>query len=516
MCGISQQERIEEGMRPGLDRSHVGLKFDTMLQSVMENYLMTHDYLKYSLEKNVEFIKEAFVILHNKAIDCNNCAIQNSCSRCNGPLEKCTVSEVKMWKSMGKDAWKEAKLQCSRKLPPLTFEVENKHLGKRKRLSDESEDESTPRKTKDERVAELLRDWYLKKTCAADDSNQIKVKVLWDSFKIHCTEYRQDPHGFRSNYFLPFMDEQGHLIKTDNHHGIFFAGIQLKPDINEKKNLLALLDYQNSSAPAVGDPNEAVTKYEPLTLQQQRVFDGWFYTYCKIKVRNINPYKVIKIQLRKKAPNSYNKYCEELGYNNVTKNQFNEVLKVKLGSNFDGDSTCTGRKGCYKHIKFACCSAQDICDKTNILCIRNHGAGDHDVGTFHYQSEDESSPKTKDEQVVQLLPPLTFEPVVENKHLGKHKRFSDESEDESKRHYFGLLQEWYLKTCETVVSSYIIARIRIPVEDLWESFTDFKYSNIICNHGFKNMYFLPFMKEKGHSIEIDNHTKFYVGIKWKT
>ena len=114
MCGISQQERIEEGMRPGLDRSHVGLKFDTMLQSVMENYLMTHDYLKYSLEKNVEFIKEAFVILHNKAIDCNNCAIQNSCSRCNGPLEKCTVSEVKMWKSMGKDAWKEV-----RTLPPI-------------------------------------------------------------------------------------------------------------------------------------------------------------------------------------------------------------------------------------------------------------------------------------------------------------------------------------------------------------------------------------------------------------
>jgi hypothetical protein len=227
MCGISKQERIEEGMRPGLDRSHVGLKFDTMLQIVLKHYLMTHDYLNYTLEQNVKFIKKEFVSVHNKAIECHNCAIQISCSRCNPILEKCKVDEVQLYKDAGKDAWKKAKFQCSRKLPPLTFEVENKHLGKRKRFSDESEDESTPRKTKDERVAELLHDWYLKKTCAADDSNQIKVKVLWNSFKIHCTEHRQDPHGFRSNYFLPFMDEQGHLIKTDNHHGVFFTGIQL-------------------------------------------------------------------------------------------------------------------------------------------------------------------------------------------------------------------------------------------------------------------------------------------------
>ena len=560
MCGISQQERIEKGMRPGLDRSHVGLKFDTMLQSVMENYLMTHDSTKYSLGENVEFIKEAFVILHNQAIDCNNCAIQISCSKCNGPLEKCTVRDVKMWKSMGKDAWKEAKLQCSRKLPPLTVEVENKHLGKRKRFSDES----TPRKTKDENtimwVVKLLNDWYLKKCETAEEDAQIKVTDLWKSFKRHYNEHVSS-HGFKKNYFLAFMVEKGHSIRTDNRNVRFYTGIKFTPSENETPP-------QTNGCPD-DDFNEADTKYESLTPHQQQVFDDWFYTYCEIKVRNINPYKVIKIQLRKKAPNSYNKYCEVKGYKSVTMLQFNEAVKSKMGADFDDNSTCKGSKRCYKHIDFTCCSEQDNCDKTkNILCPKTYDSGDHDeVGTKSYASEDDSSPKTKDEQVVQLLPPLTFEPVVENKHLGKRKRFSDESEstpsedestpsedestpsedestpsedeyapsedeyapsedeyapsedestpsDKMEKHInFRLLQEWYLKTCETVVSNNIIWRI--PVKDLWKSFT-FKFSNITFNPFFKNSFFLQFMKEKGHSIEIDNHTKFYVGIKWKT
>ena len=266
-----------------------------------------------------------------------------------------------------------------------------------------------------------------------------------------------------------------------------------------------------------------------MTSQQQRVFDDWFHTYCEIKVQNNNPIKVIQIQLRKKAPNSYNKYCAAKGYHNVGLKQFDEALKSKMGTDFDDNSTCKGSKRCYKHIDFTCCSEQDNCDKTkNILCPKTYDSGDHDeVGTKSYASEDDSSPKTKDEQVVQLLPPLTFEPVVENKHLGKRKRFSDESEstpsedestpsedestpsedeyapsedeyapsedestpsDKMEKHInFRLLQEWYLKTCETVVSNNIIWRI--PVKDLWKSFT-FKFSNITFNPFFKNS-FIP-------------------------
>ena len=78
------------------------------------------------------------------------------------------------------------------------------------------------------KVAELLRDWYLKTCETADDSNQIKVTDLWESFKSHCNEHSQDPKGFKKKYFLPFMEEKGHSISTDNHSVRFYTGIQWK------------------------------------------------------------------------------------------------------------------------------------------------------------------------------------------------------------------------------------------------------------------------------------------------
>ena len=77
------------------------------------------------------------------------------------------------------------------------------------------------------KVAELLCDWYLK-TCETAEDAQIKVTNLWNSFKSHCNEHSQDPKGFKKKYFLPFMEEKGHSISTDNHSVRFYTGIQWK------------------------------------------------------------------------------------------------------------------------------------------------------------------------------------------------------------------------------------------------------------------------------------------------
>ena len=111
MCGISQQERIDAGMRPGLDNSHVGLGFDPMLENVLTNFLMTHNYKNYTYKESGSRVKSKFMELHINAINSKKCAIQISCSRCNPKIERCTVAEIEIWKLRGKDACKEAKYQ---------------------------------------------------------------------------------------------------------------------------------------------------------------------------------------------------------------------------------------------------------------------------------------------------------------------------------------------------------------------------------------------------------------------
>jgi len=149
-----------------------------------------------------------------------------------------------------------------------------------------------------------------------------------------------------------------------------------------KKGFDAAINAKTGSVPVQGTGNNwrfkhikfmcvgksSTKKTEPLTPHQQKTFDDWFNTYCEIKIQNNNPIKVIKIQLRSKGVHSYNNYCEVKGCIKAGKDQFNETLRVKMGTDFDGDSTCIGRKRCYKHIVFNCCGDQDCCDKTNVLC----------------------------------------------------------------------------------------------------------------------------------------------------
>jgi hypothetical protein len=208
-------------------------------------------------------------------------------------------------------------------------------------------------------------------TIFPDSPNSIKIErtgdIVHEEDDAICIQYISRENGRLKKEIIEYTSSgKSRVIATidkDNE-----ALLAFKTPTKKKSTKSSSKSTKSSSK----STKSSTKKNEPLTSQQQRVFDDWFHTYCKIKVQNNNPIKVIQIQLRKKAPNSYNKYCAAKGYHYVGLNQFNEALKSKMGTDFDDNSTCKGSKRCYKHIDFNCCSEQDNCDKTNILCTRNY------------------------------------------------------------------------------------------------------------------------------------------------
>jgi hypothetical protein len=138
MCGISQQKRIEDGMCHGLHNSHVGLGFAKMLDNVLSTFLMSHDYTQNPYNESVGIVKSKFIELHTNALNSKKCAIQVSCSKCNPKIEKCTVAEIEIWKLRGKDAWKEAKYQCSPNRTNSRLDIRDYYV-----QSDSSSDDDT-------------------------------------------------------------------------------------------------------------------------------------------------------------------------------------------------------------------------------------------------------------------------------------------------------------------------------------------------------------------------------------
>jgi len=87
---------------------------------------------------------------------------------------------------------------------------------------------------------------------------------------------------------------------------------------------------------------------EAISLQED--FDEWFEKYCVYDdSANLS---VICAQLRKKASNSYEKYCERKNNPYLNKKGFDAAIKAKTGS---VPVQGTGNKWRFKHIKFYVC-----------------------------------------------------------------------------------------------------------------------------------------------------------------
>ena len=114
-------------------------------------------------------------------------------------------------------------------------------------------------------------------------------------------------------------------------------------------------------------------------------FKDWFDTYCGTtecnkqcldkghtgcKTDDGHRARAIKVYVRKKAPNSWKKYCENNGITVPTSiGDFEKNLKREMGEELWGSSfhnkTTTGGKTCYDHLWFKCCSNYP---HKNLLC----------------------------------------------------------------------------------------------------------------------------------------------------
>ena len=108
-------------------------------------------------------------------------------------------------------------------------------------------------------------------------------------------------------------------------------------------------------------------------------FEDWFSTrctktpcdeHCRNKNHKGCP-RAIKIQISRKAPHSWLKYCKQFNLpekdllSGAFKIDFEEKFKQEMGLLFH-ESTGHGRKHCYDHVRFHCCSNDNCqCDKAS-------------------------------------------------------------------------------------------------------------------------------------------------------
>lgn len=98
-------------------------------------------------------------------------------------------------------------------------------------------------------------------------------------------------------------------------------------------------------------------------------FENWFSTHCtkapcddhcRNKKHKGCP-RAIKIQISRKAPHSWLEYCKQFNLpekdllSGAFKIDFEKKFKQEMGQLFH-QSTCHGRKHCYDHLVFTCCS----------------------------------------------------------------------------------------------------------------------------------------------------------------
>ena len=70
---------------------------------------------------------------------------------------------------------------------------------------------------------------------------------------------------------------------------------------------------------------------KPMTDAEKHIFNDWFSLFCTITIQE-PVIRTVCVQLRKKAPNAYEKYCGRVNTKPVLMKQFNAAIKHKTGS----------------------------------------------------------------------------------------------------------------------------------------------------------------------------------------
>lgn len=334
MCGISKQERIDAGRYHGLHNSHVGLGFDAMVDNVLTNFLMTHDYTQYTYQESVSCVKLEFIKLHKKALDSKRCAIQISCSRCNPKIEKCTVEEIEMWKLLGTEAWKKAKYPCSPNRTNSCLDI--RHY------------------------------------CVQHDSNsESEPVVVYSSLddEVSSDESVDDIQGlaaprrpFNDNSSVRSSDEDSSDSDVSKRP-CDDSEDESPPNKRSRRSCVGHPDYSHDGQHLrpVADTQKPESDAEPN-------WKHWFETYCtKTECGNNCKEKEHKgckrgnqVQMRKKAKNSWLNYC--IDYNLPEKDclarirtaDFDAKLKAEMGDLYH-ESKGTRSVKYYDHLVFKSC-----------------------------------------------------------------------------------------------------------------------------------------------------------------
>ena len=99
---------------------------------------------------------------------------------------------------------------------------------------------------------------------------------------------------------------------------------------------------------------------QALTPAQQRVFDEWFPKQCAVIAYTDAPATFsIGVQMRVKAPHSYNNHCKEMKVEPITMRQFNVAIRQKMSYANPKEQPMIrhNRKKCFDGIRFDCCSS---------------------------------------------------------------------------------------------------------------------------------------------------------------
>ena len=103
---------------------------------------------------------------------------------------------------------------------------------------------------------------------------------------------------------------------------------------------------------------------QALTPAQQRVFDEWFAKQCTVIASTNAPATFsIGVQMRVKAPHSYNNHCKEMKVEPITMRQFNVAIRQKMSYANPKEQPMIrhNRKKCFDRIRFNCCSGDSTC-----------------------------------------------------------------------------------------------------------------------------------------------------------
>lgn len=225
MCGLTLEQREQEGIVPGLDGSHVQIGFKDLLDHSMREFYF--NYVLENLERKtaIQEVRMIFGKIHDNKVEHGLMAIQPSCRRCNSHLEKCTVKQVNEFKKLGHERWKE----YIKKRPADDIGYTRNVFKKKPRH----------KYCTDEDMKTLLEEFYHKhcvKQPEEDESQEksqaevwkVKQSRVWNAFKDFVTFKGMEPKGRKFSDFLPFMESKGHVQETDNHRFVFLKRLKLE------------------------------------------------------------------------------------------------------------------------------------------------------------------------------------------------------------------------------------------------------------------------------------------------